>query len=339
MRALLENTRSGEVGIYEVPRPELRAGGILVNTAFSAISSGTEREAAEFSEKSLVSRAMARPDLVKQVIQFARNNGIKAAYDKVQTRLDTLTVLGYSCSGTVLATGEGMSEFVSGDRVACGGPRYASHCEVNWVPKNLVVRVPDCVPLDAACFTTIGAIALQGIRRAKLELGETVVIIGAGLVGVLTIQLARAAGCRVIAIDLDQSRVAEARSFGAHLALQSSDVSLPFAVDTFSRYGADAAIVTAATRSAEPLELAAKVLREQGRIVVVGDVSMAVARRSVYRKELTLAMSRSYGPGRYDPSYEEAGNDYPVAYVRWTEQRNMESFLDFLAAGSIDVPA
>lgn len=337
MRALLENTRTGEVATYEVPQPELRAGGILVRTAFSAISSGTEREAAEFAEKSLIARAMARPDLVKQVIQYARSNGIKAAYTKVQTRLDALTVLGYSCSGTVIGVGEGVDEFRCGDRVACGGPHHASHCEVNWIPRNLAVRVPESVPLEVASFTSIGAIALQGIRQAKVVLGETVAIIGAGLVGVLTIQLARAAGCRVIAVDLDPSRVDKARSFGAHLALQSNDPRLQSAIDEFSRYGADAAIVTAATRSSEPLELAAKVLREQGRIVVVGDVGMDIPRRSVYRKELTLAMSRSYGPGRYDPNYEEVGNDYPVAYVRWTERRNMEAFLDFSASGAIDL--
>jgi hypothetical protein len=200
---------------------------------------------------------------------------------------------------------------------------------VNWVPCNLAVRVPDAVSLEAACLTTIGAIAMQGLRQAHLAFGETVVVIGAGLVGVLTMQQARAAGCRVVAVDLEASRVERATSLGAHLALLASDPGLPQAVADFSRYGADAAIVTAATRSAEPLELAAKLLRECGRIVVVGDVGMGVSRRDMYHKELTLAMSRSYGPGRYDPSYEEAGKDYPVGYVRWTERRNMEAFLDF----------
>ncbi len=339
MKAILEDKRTGEVGTYQVPEPELRSGGILVRTAFSAISSGTERATVETSEKSLLAKALARPDLVKQVIDFARSNGVKAAYDAVKTRLDTLSPMGYSCSGTVIGVGEEVKEFQLGDRVACGGAGYANHCEVNWVPCNLAVRVPEPVALDAASLTTIGAIAMQGLRQANVALGETVVVIGAGLVGVLTMQQARAAGCRVVAVDLDASRVERATSLGAHLALLASDPRVPQAVADFSRYGADAAIVTAASRSAEPLELAAKVLRECGRIVVVGDVGMGVARRSLYPKELTLAMSRSYGPGRYDPSYEEGGIDYPVGYVRWTERRNMEAFLDLLASGLVDVSA
>jgi len=339
MRAILDNVRTGEVSTYQVPEPELRAGGILVRTAFSAISSGTERATVEASEQSLLGKALARPDLVKQVLDVARTSGVKAAYDKVMTRLENLSPMGYSCSGVVVAVGEGVKEFQMGDRVACAGAGYANHCEVNWVPCNLAVRVPDAVSLEAACLTTIGAIAMQGLRQAHVAFGETVVVIGAGLVGVLAMQQARAAGCRVVAVDLEASRVERATSLGAHLALLASDPGLPQAVADFSRYGADAAIVTAATRSAEPLELAAKLMRECGRIVVVGDVGMGVSRRDMYHKELTLAMSRSYGPGRYDPSYEEAGQDYPVGYVRWTERRNMEAFLDFLASGSVDVSA
>ena len=337
MKAILEDRRTGKIGTYDVPAPELRGGGILVRTAFSAISSGTERATVETSEKSLLAKAMARPDQVKQVVDLARTSGIKAAYDAVKTRLDTLSPMGYSCSGVVVGIGEGVKDFQLGDRVACGGAGYASHCSVNWVPSNLAVRVPDSVSLEAASLTTIGAIAMQGLRQARVAFGETVVVIGAGLVGVLTMQQARAAGCRVIAVDLEASRVEKATALGAHLALLASEPGLPQAVAAFSRYGADAAIVTAATRSAEPLELAAKVLRDRGRIVVVGDVGMGVSRRELYHKELTLAMSRSYGPGRYDPSYEEGGVDYPVGYVRWTERRNMEAFLDFLASGAVDV--
>lgn len=339
MKAILEDRRNGKVGTYEVPEPELRRGGILVRTAFSAISSGTERASVETSEKSLLAKALARPDLVKQVIGLARTGGIKTAYDTVKARLDTLSPMGYSCSGIVIGVGEGVTEFQLGDRVACAGANYANHCEVNWVPCNLAVRVPDGVPLDAAALTTIGAIAMQGLRQACLAFGETVVVIGAGLVGVLTIQQARAAGCRVIAVDLYPLRVEKATGLGAHLALSASDPNLPQAVAAFSRYGADAAIVTAATRSSEPLELAAKTLRDRGRIVVVGDVGMGVSRRELYHKEITVAMSRSYGPGRYDPSYEEGGTDYPLGYVRWTERRNMEAFLDFLASGSVKLSA
>jgi predicted dehydrogenase/threonine dehydrogenase-like Zn-dependent dehydrogenase len=337
IRAVLKNMRDGEIGVYPVPAPELRSGGILVRTAFSAISSGTERAAVESAEKSILGRALARPEMLKQLLDFTRTNGVKAAYSKVQTRLNSLSPLGYSSSGTVVGVGDGVTEFQCGDRIACGGGGYANHCEVNWVPRNLAVRVPDSVPLEAASLTTVGAIAMQGLRQAEVNFGETVVVIGAGLVGVLTMQLARAAGCRVIAIDREQSRVRQAIGMGAQLALLASDPRVPQAVQEFSRYGADAAIVTAATPSAEPLELAAKVLRDRGRVVVVGDVGMGVSRSNMYHKELTLAMSRSYGPGRYDPGYEESGNDYPVGYVRWTERRNMEAFLDFLASGSVDV--
>src|SRR2546426_3773427 len=266
MRAILEDLRSGEIRTCEIPAPELRPGGILVRTAFSAISAGTERAKLETSEKSLLGKAMARPDLVKQVIDFARTNGVKAAYTKVQTKLDTLSPMGYSCSGEVIAVGEGVTEFQIGDRVACAGGGYANHCEVNWVPCNLAVRVPDSVALDAASFTTIGAIAAQGLRQAEVVFGETVIVIGAGLIGVLAMQLARAAGCRVIAVDLDETRVAKAPSLGADFALLSSAPDLQAAVREFSRYGGDAAIITAATRSSEPLELAAQLLRDRGRI-------------------------------------------------------------------------
>ncbi len=339
MQAVIEDLRTGEIDVCEVPAPELRRGGVLVRTAFSAISSGTERAKVESSEKSLVGKAMARPDLVKQVTDYARVQGIRAAYEKVKKKLDTLSTMGYSCSGTVIAVADDVTDFQIGDRVACGGAGYASHCAINWVPRNLVVRVPDSVPLDAASLTTIAAIAMQGLRQAQVSVGETVLVVGAGLLGVITTQLARAAGCRVIAVDLDQSRIDRAKALGANLAMLSNDPQLFAAVENFSRYGADAAIITAATKSADPLELAAKVLRKRGRIVVVGDVGMGVARSSLYQKELTLAMSCSYGPGRYDPAYEEGGNDYPVGYVRWTENRNMEAVLDLMASGALQVSA
>ncbi len=339
MKAIVEDLKTGAILCCKVPDPELRPGGILVRTAFSAISAGTERAKVEAGEKSLMGKALSRPDLVKQVIDFAKTNGIKAAYDKVSSRLNTLAPMGYSCSGTVVGVGQGVTEFQVGQRVACAGAGYANHSELNWVPENLAVRVPDNVALDAASLTTIGAIAMQGLRQAQLNFGECVVVIGAGLVGVLTILLARAAGCRVIAIDLDSSRVERALTFGAQLALLGSDVRLASAVQEFSRYGPDAAIITAATRSADPLELAAKILRDRGRIVVVGDVGMGVSRTNMYHKELTVTMSRSYGPGRYDPDYEEGGQDYPIGYVRWTERRNMEAFLDLVASGAVDLAA
>ena len=337
MRALLEDMKSGDVSCYEVPAPEVQAGGILVRTAFSAISAGTEKVKVEAGKKSLVGKAMSRPDLVKQVIAYAQTNGIKAAYQKVQTKLDTLSTMGYSSSGIVLEVGDGVTEFKPGDRVACAGGGYANHCEVNFVPRNLAIQVPANVGLDAAALSTIGAIAMQGVRQANVTFGETIAVIGAGLVGVLTMQIARAAGCRVIAIDLSPQRAARAAEFGAHLGLDAADPGLASAINAFSRYGVDAALITAATPSADPLELAAKIMRDRGRIVIVGDVGMGVSRGNMYMKELSLLMSRSYGPGRYDPKYEEGGQDYPIGYVRWTERRNMEAFLDLIAGGSINV--
>jgi predicted dehydrogenase len=337
MRALLTDRKSGEVSTHEVPAPELRPGGLLVRTHYSAISAGTERATLELSSKPLLAKIRARPDLVKQVLEYARQNGVKAAYEKVHAKLDTLTTLGYSCAGEVISVGEGVHEFRAGDRVACGGGTYANHAEINFVPRNLAVHIPSQVSMAAASLTTIGAIALQGFRQAEVGIGETVAVIGAGLVGMLTIQILRAAGCRVVAIDLSPQRVKRAAEFGAHLAVAANDPTLASCIKEFSRYGVDAAILTAATDSVEPAEMAAKILRDRGRIIVVGAVGMGVSRSNMYLKELSLTLSRSYGPGRYDPQYEEGGIDYPIGYVRWTERRNMEAFLDLLAAGQIDV--
>src|SRR5467141_2598598 len=337
MLALLTDRKSGEVSTYDVPAPELRPGGLLVRTQYSAISAGTERATLELSSKSLLAKAKARPDLVKQVIEYARQNGVKAAYEKVHAKLDTLTTLGYSCAGEVISVADGVHEFRAGDRVACAGGTYANHAEINFVPRNLAVPIPSQVPTMAASLTTIGAIALQGVRQAEVGIGETVAVVGAGLVGVLTIQILRAAGCRVVAIDLSPQRVKRAADFGAHLAVAADDPTLASSIKEFSRYGVDAAILAAATDSVEPAEMAAKILRDRGRIIVVGAVGMGVSRSNMYTKELSLALSRSYGPGRYDPQYEEGGIDYPIGYVRWTERRNMEAFLDLQAAGQIDV--
>jgi NADPH:quinone reductase-like Zn-dependent oxidoreductase len=242
-------------------------------------------------EKSLLGKALARPDLVRQVVDFARTAGVKAAYQKVQSRLDMLAPLRYSCAGVVIAAGQGVAEFQPGDRVACAGAGYASHCEVNFIPKNLAVRIPDGVSLEAASLSAIGAIALQGFRQSQAVLGEVVAVIGAGLVGVLTIQLAKAAGCRVIAIDRDIQRVERARQFGADLALGSADRDTPSRVQAFARYGADVAIITAASPSAEPVELAASISRDRGRIVVVGTVDLGVSRKAMYMKEPSLVLS------------------------------------------------
>ncbi len=337
MKALLQDSRSGQLRLVEVPTPELRPDGILVQTHFSAISSGTELAKLETGGKSLLGKALARPDVVRKVLTVAREEGIASAYQKVQSRLDSLTSLGYSCSGIVLAVGEGVTEFQPGDRVACAGAGFANHCEVNFIPRNLAVRVPAEVPLEAACLTTIGAIAMQGLRQSQVVFGETVAVIGAGLVGVLTIQLARAAGCRVIALDVDARRAEFAQTMGAHLGLVVGDPRSAELVEQYTGHGADVVVITASTPSSDPIELAADLVRDRGRIVVVGDVGLGVSRRKAYAKELAIVLSRSYGPGRYDVQYEEKGVDYPIGYVRWTEQRNMQAFVDFLAAGAIDV--
>jgi len=336
MKALLEDLKTGEIISCEVPPPELRPGGVLVRTHFSAISAGTERVKVETGEKSLIQKALARPDLVKQVIQHARQNGVVEAYRKVQAKLDTLSAMGYSAAGVVLEVAEGISEFRPGDRVACAGGGYANHCEINFVPRNLAAKVPDAVPLDVASLTTIAAIAMQGLRQSGAVFGETVAVIGAGLVGVITMQLARAAGCRVIALDLNSDRVERAASLGAHLSILANDPAVAARVRQFAEHGVDAAIITAATHSAAPVELAAEICRDRGAIVVVGDVGMGVSRAHMYHKELRIIMSRSYGPGRYDPHYEEEGRDYPIGFVRWTEKRNMEAVLALAAAGALD---
>ncbi|HVU47802.1 MAG TPA: bi-domain-containing oxidoreductase [Terracidiphilus sp.] len=337
MLAILTSRRTGEVQLFDVPEPELNPHGILVRTHFSAISAGTERATMDLSSKSLLSKAMARPDLVRQVVDYARQNGIQAAYQKVTSKLDTLSTMGYSCAGEVIAVGAEAGEFKVGDRVACAGVGFANHCEVNYVPRNLAVHIPDGVETDAAALTTIGAIAMQGLRQANIAFGETVAIVGAGLLGALAIQITRAAGCRVVAIDLSPERVKQAARFGAHLSLLANDPDLVEKVHAFSRYGVDAAVLTASSSSAEPVEMAAKLMRDRGRIVMVGAIGLGVSREKMYMKELSLTLSRSYGPGRYDPKYEEEGNDYPIGYVRWTERRNMEAFLDLVANKQIDV--
>jgi predicted dehydrogenase/threonine dehydrogenase-like Zn-dependent dehydrogenase len=336
MKALLEDLRSGELRIVDVPSPELRPGGMLVQTHFSAISSGTELAKLEAGDKSLLGKALARPDLVRQVLNIARLDGIKTAFQKVQARLDSLSPLGYSCSGVVLSASH-ETGLQPGDRVACAGAGHANHCEVNFIPRNLMARVPANVSLEAACLTTIGAVAMQGLRQAQITFGETVAVIGAGLVGVLTIQLARAAGCRVVALDTNPSRAEFAKLMGAELALIPGHPRNSAIIEAFTGRGVDVAIITASTPSTEPIEMAADLVRDRGRVVVVGDVGLGVSRRKAYAKELSITLSRSYGPGRYDPQYEEKGVDYPIGYVRWTEQRNMEAFLNFLASRAIDV--
>lgn len=335
MLQAIQYQKTGELSVKELPAPELKPGMVIVRTHASLISAGTERTSVETAKASMLQKARSRPDLVKQVLDMAKKEGAMATWEKVRTRLDSYKALGYSAAGVVIASS--VDEFAPGDRVACAGAGYASHAEVIAVPKNLVVKVPEEVTLDQACFTTLGAIAMQGVRQAKVSLGESVAVIGLGLLGQLTVQLLKASGCRVIGLDINERQFALAREFGAD-AVTTSSGGAASVIESFTRgLGADAVIITASTGSNDPMELALKSARKKGRVVVVGAVGMNLPRSPFYEKELEVTIACSYGPGRYDPSYEEDGHDYPVAWVRWTERRNMESVIDLIAAKKLDV--
>lgn len=309
----------------------------MVRTAASLISAGTERMTVEAGQKSLLGRAVDQPALVKQVIQKARTEGVRNTIEAVRSKLGSLVALGYSAAGTVIEVGAGVTEFHPGARVACAGVGYASHAEVLAVPKNLCVRLPEQVSFDAAAFSTLGAIALQGVRLAEPTLGESVVVIGLGLIGQLAVQLLKANGCRVFGIDLDANKIKLAQRCGADGGCAPDDEAKRLVAEWSRGRGADAVLITAATSSNQPVELAGDISRQKGRVVVVGAVGLNIPRQPYYDRELTFKISMSYGPGRYDPEYEERGHDYPYPYVRWTEGRNIEAFLDLLAEGSVDV--
>jgi predicted dehydrogenase/threonine dehydrogenase-like Zn-dependent dehydrogenase len=337
MRQVLYEPRTGEVRLDEVPAPLLEPGGVLVRNAFSVVSPGTERNKLSFGEKSLLAKARTRPDLVRQVFQAARREGIAATYAKVFSRLNMPETLGYCSAGVVEEVSEGVSEFQVGDRVACAGAS-AGHSEINFVPMNLCVQVPQNLSLEQAAFGTLGAIALQGVRQAELRFGESVCVIGLGIVGILVAQLVKASGCRVYAIDIDPGRVDIAKSVGIESAFASNEVDVLRELTSLTEgRGMDAVIVAAHSSSSEPVKLAADLARDKGRIVVVGAVPMDLPRQPFYEKELDLRLSRSYGPGRYDEVYEKYGVDYPYAYVRWTERRNIRAFLEAVGQGQVSV--
>ena len=338
MKQILQNYKTGELTVADVPAPVAQRGRVLVRAARSLISAGTERAAVELGQKSLVGKAKERPDLVRQVIRKARQDGLANTVNAVRAKLDASNALGYSAAGVVVEVGEGVTEFRAGDRVACAGAGFASHAEVLSVPKNLCARLPDAVDFEAGAFGTLGAIALQGVRLAEPTLGEAVVVVGLGLLGQLTVQLLKANGCRVFGVDLDASKIELARRLGAEDGATTGAGDVRRAVTEWSRgRGADAVLITAATPSDAPVELAGEISRLKGRVVAVGLVGLNVPRKTFYERELTLKISMSYGPGRYDPEYEERGHDYPFSYVRWTEGRNLEAFLDLVAAGSVKV--
>lgn len=331
MLQVIQNIRNGKLRAVTVPDPVARAGHVLVGNAFSVISAGTERIALELAKKSLLGKARERPDQVRRVVEKIRNEGILNTISQVREKLDEAMAMGYSSAGVVLACGAGVQEFKPGDRVASNG----SHAGIVCIPKNLCAEVPEGVLLEHAAFAVMGAIALQGVRLARSELGESAFVIGLGLVGQLTVALLKAQGCRVFGTDIDSDKCQIALKMGAEEA--QSDFGRKELNDLTRGLGADAVVITASTKSNRPIELAAESVRKRGRVVAVGDISLNLPRRPFYFKEAEFVVSCSYGPGRYDAEYEERGHDYPFAYVRWTEQRNIQTVLELMAAGKLDV--
>jgi len=323
------------VSVDEVPTPGVVPGAVLVRVAASCISVGTEMSGVRASNLPLWKRAMARPDQVRRVVEMVRTEGLARTRAAVDSRLAAHHPTGYSLAGTVIEVGDGVDDLAPGDRVACAGSQAAHHAEVVCVPRNLVAPVPDDVPFADAATVTLGAIALQGVRRAEPTLGETVAVVGLGLIGQLTVQLLKANGCRTVGIDPDARRVTLAKSHGLDEAAETDDETQVARLT--HGIGADAVIVTAASPSPDLLNGAFRMTRRKGRVVLVGDVPIAIDRAEIYANELDFRISTSYGPGRYDRTYEEAGLDYPVGHVRWTENRNMQAYLDLMADGHVRV--
>jgi predicted dehydrogenase/threonine dehydrogenase-like Zn-dependent dehydrogenase len=337
VKQAIQNLRTGEVSVQEVPPPRLHRGGALVATLSSLISAGTERSKIELGEKSMLGKARARPELVQQVLGKARQDGVKETYRTVMQRLEAPNPLGYSAAGRVLAVATDVPGIEVGDLVACSGAGYANHAEVNFIPKHLLARVPGGVSADQAAYGTLGCIAMHGVRQAELGLGDRVLVVGLGLVGLVAAQLARVAGARVFGTDLDPVACALAERLGVERAVPRG-ASIEAVIDAVTDgVGVDAVLICAAAASNDPIELAAQVARDRARVVLVGHVGLTLPRDPFYNKEIDLRYSRSYGPGRYDPAYEEHGHDYPIGYVRWTEQRNLGEFLRLVRDGRVDV--
>jgi len=334
LKQILQSLKTGTTEVADVPVPRTSRGALLIKTSQTLISAGTERMLVDFGKAGWIEKARQQPDKVKMVLDKIKTDGLKPTLDAVFNKLDQPLPVGYCNVGVVDEVGDGISGFEVGDRVISNG----KHAEAVTVPINLCAKVPEAVSDEEAAFTVLGAIALQGIRLVKPTLGETIVVTGLGLVGLMTVQLLRANGCRVLGIDFDEEKLQMASNFGAEVVDLSAGQDPLKVSNLYSRSrGVDAVIVTAATKSSEPIHQAALMCRKRGRIVLVGVTGLELSRDDFFKKELTFQVSASYGPGRYDPNYEEKGQDYPVGFVRWTEQRNFEAVLDMIAAGSLDV--
>ena len=327
--------KNGETRIKDLPIPKPGKGCALVQTAFSLVSAGTERSLVEFSEKNLAAKAVSRPDLVRQVLNKAKREGVLSSIQAAFNRLDQPMFPGYSSAGTITALGEGMQGFKVGDRVACGGGNHAVHAEYEVVPRNLLVRLPDNVSFEEAAFATLGSVAIHGLRLAAPQLNDTVLVIGLGLLGLMEVQIAKAAGCRVMGMDISKTRIKLARDFGVE-ACPRGDIEERVPLFTKGR-GFDHVLICAGSKDNDSIELAGNLCRDRGQVIAIGAVGLEIPRKIYYEKELRVMVSRSYGPGRYDANYEERGQDYPIGYVRWTEGRNMESFVDLVSDGKLDV--
>ncbi|MDH6214448.1 bi-domain-containing oxidoreductase [Streptomyces pseudovenezuelae] len=338
MKQVVQNYKSGELAVLDVPVPGCKPGGVLVRSAFSLISTGTELMKVSEAGMSMLGKARSRPDQVAKVMQSVATNGVPATYRKVMGKLDSYTPLGYSLCGVVEQVGAGIDDVKVGDLVACAGNEHALHAELNWVPKNLYAPVPDGLAPRHAAFGTVGSIAMQGVRQGEPQLGEVALVIGLGLIGQLVVQLLTAAGVRVVGADPDPVRCELAQSLGAVACGDPASAAVEAAVaELTGGHGVDQVFLAAGGGSNQPVELAARLCRDRGRVVDIGKCRLDLPWNAYYEKELDVRFSRSYGPGRYDPSYELEGRDYPIGYVRWTERRNLACFLDLLARGRVDV--
>ena len=334
MKQILQSLKTGATEVAEVPVPGVKRGQLLIRTSHTLVSAGTERMLVEFGKAGWIEKARQQPDKVRMVLDKIKTDGLQPTLEAVFNKLDQPLPLGYCNVGRIAEVGSGVTGFQPGERVVSNG----KHAEVVSVPVNLCARVPDEVSDEEAAFTVLGAIALQGIRLVQPTLGETVMVTGLGLIGLLTVQLLRAHGCRVLGSDFDPAKLALARQFGAEVVDLGAGQDPVKVAEAYSRgRGVDAVIVTAATRSSEPVHQAALMCRKRGRIVLVGVTGLELSRDDFFKKELTFQVSASYGPGRYDPNYEEKGQDYPFGFVRWTEQRNFEAVLDMMADRRLDV--